>query len=488
MSCRNNRLITTLAIVLSSTLLGQAPDTLWTKTYGSTRDAILFSIDQTADGGFIMSGSVGLFADSSVFWLVRTKADGDTLWTRTYGDPDSNNICQSGLLTFDGGYIMAGLGGMWLIKTDADGDTLWTRRTGGPGGQEPVMVAQTADSGYIITGNIAEAGLNAQLGLIKTDSQGNTQWTKTCGGPGDEFGGFVQQTADSGYIILGTIIGEGGVGRDIWLLKADAEGDTTWTTTFTLGEGEPNVVRQTADSGYAIFGLIQGTLDAPVTGGDDRDWLLIKTNNLGNLEWSRTYGGDLQDQSMDMILTGDGGFLLTGFLDLTASGNSVDLWLVRVDSLGDTLWTTTVGDAADDGGLGLVQIAEGEYAVAGFTGSFDAGEIDGWLVRFGDVVISVAEKPATPTVFALHANYPNPFNPTTTIGFELPVAAVVTLTVYDILGQEVRRLANRTMGAGYHQADWDGRTSDGREAPTGIYFAQLVTPTSTRAIKMVLLK
>ena len=134
MSCRNNRLITTLAIVLSSTLLGQTPDTLWTKTYGSTRDAILFSIDQTADGGFIMSGSVGLFADSSVFWLVRTKADGDTLWTRTYGDPDSNNICQSGQLTFDGGYIMAGLGDMWLVKTDADGDTLWTRRTGGPGG------------------------------------------------------------------------------------------------------------------------------------------------------------------------------------------------------------------------------------------------------------------------------------------------------------------------------------------------------------------
>ena len=191
---------------------------------------------------------------------------------------------------------------------------------------------------------------------------------------------------------------------------------------------------------------------------------------------------------MDMILTDDGGFLLTGFLDLTASGNSVDLWLVRVDSLGDTLWTTTVGDAAEDGGLGLVQIAEGEYAVAGLTGSFDAGEAEGWLVRFGDVVISVADKPATPGIFALHANYPNPFNPTTTIGFELPVAAVVTLTVYDILGREMARLENRQMGAGYHQAVWDGRTSNGREAPTGIYFARITAAEYSQTIKMLLLK
>jgi len=477
------------ALIFTSLLNAQAPDTLWTKTFGATGGGLLFSIDQTADGGFIMSGGVNFFSDTSDYWLVRTDAQGDTLWTRTYGGPGADDF-GSGQLTFDGGYIMAGRGGMWLIKTDADGDTLWTRRTGGPGGSEPVMVAQTADSGYIITGNIAEAGLNAQLGLIKTDSLGNTQWTQTWGGTGDEFGGFVQQTADSGYIILGTIIGEGGVGRDMWLLKADANGDTTWATTFTLGEGEPNVVRQTADSGYAIFGVISGTLASPETGGDDRDWLLIKTDSLGNLEWSRTYGGELQDQSVAMILTGDGGFLLTGWLDRTDSGNSVDLWLLRVDNLGDTVWTTTVGDTTDEAGLGLVQIADGEYAVAGLTGSFDTGGIDGWLVRFGDPTAQ-STTPAVagvPEAFALHANYPNPFNPSTTIGFDLPAAAEVTLTVYDILGRELFRLVDRQMGAGYHQAVWDGRTNAGRLMPTGIYIARLVTPEYTKSIKMVLMK
>ena len=112
--------------------------------------------------------------------------------------------------------------------------------------------------------------------------------------------------------------------------------------------------------------------------------------------------------------------------------------------------------------------------------------------------LGVDELAAIPGEFALHQNYPNPFNPSTALRFDLPEATIVTIMVYDMLGQEVARLVNRQMGVGYHQAVWNGRTSDGREAPAGIYIARLhsryagqarlATPGYSKSIKMLLLK
>lgn len=475
-------LLTSLIHIVSA----QAPDTLWTKTYGTAGNEAVYSIDQTADGGFIMGGAVNFGSDTSDLWLIRTNSQGDTLWTRTFGGP-GEDVCQSGQATYDGGYIMAALGEMWLIKTDANGDTLWTRRTGGPGGSEAPWVEQTADSGYIITGNITDEVNHAQVGLIKTDSVGNTLWTKTYGGTGDEFGRSVQQTTDSGYIIVAVRPANGS--QDIWLLKTDTDGDTTWTRTFNVGsDGDGSKVMQTADSGYAILGLIFGTLESPEPDSEDRDWLLIKTDSLGTLQWSQTFGADSMDQSMDMLLTDDGGFLLTGWLDRSDIERTADLWLVKADELGDTLWTTVLGGTSMDVGIGLVQIAEGEYAVAGGTGSWGAGGFDGWLVRYGEAVVAVDEAPNMPAEFVLHANYPNPFNPITTIRYDLPELANVSLIVYDLLGREVVRLVEGQVEVGYHMVVWNGRTADGLEMSTGVYIARLVTAEYSKSIKMLLLK
>ncbi len=102
--------------------------------------------------------------------------------------------------------------------------------------------------------------------------------------------------------------------------------------------------------------------------------------------------------------------------------------------------------------------------------------------------LAVEESSGMPTSFALHANYPNPFNPVTTIRYDLPEQSEVALLVYDIIGREMVRLVDRDMTAGYHQVIWNGRDSVGREVPTGLYIARMVTPTYTRSIKLVLLK
>ncbi len=473
------------------------PDTLWTKTYGGPDLDILVSIQQTTDGGYIMAGGLAAGGQTGDYWLVKTNAQGDTLWTRTYGGTSWEN-CGSMQMTSDGGFILVGATesfgvndrNIWLVRTDSNGDTLWTKTFEKSLLSDANSVVQTSDSGFIVAGiaGTYDEGSN-DVWLIRTDSDGDTLWTKTYGGTGDQDGRFVQQTADGGYIIIANKrVADGNV--DIWLLKTDANGDTTWTSTFSTGsDGEGTNVVQTADSGYAIFGIIFGTLDAPAPDGDDRDWLLIKTDSLGVLEWSQTYGEDLMDQSFDMLLTDDGGFLLTGALDLTASGNSWDLWLVRANSLGDTVWTTTVGDIGDDAGTGLLELAEGEYAVVGITSSWGAGDLDGWLVRFGDpTAITTPVMAGVPETFALYANYPNPFNPSTTMRFDLPQAMDVRIAVYDLLGREVIRLVDGRIEQGYHQVVWNGMTANGSELPTGVYIARLVTPEYSKSIKMVLLK
>jgi hypothetical protein len=102
--------------------------------------------------------------------------------------------------------------------------------------------------------------------------------------------------------------------------------------------------------------------------------------------------------------------------------------------------------------------------------------------------LGIHERRNIPTRFQFERNYPNPFNPTTTLRFELPLAVEVVLYIYDLTGREVIRLVDRRLEAGYHQQDWNGRDTHGRELPSGVYIARLVTPAYNKSIKMVLLK
>jgi len=125
------------------------------------------------------------------------------------------------------------------------------------------------------------------------------------------------------------------------------------------------------------------------------------------------------------------------------------------------------------------------YAVTAFDAkgikSFQSAEVS-------TAALAMAEGRGIPNAFALGANYPNPSNPTTTLRFDLPAATYVRIVIYDLMGCEVARLVDRRLETGYRRVVWSGRDSPGRDAPTGMYIAGLVTPGYTRSIKMVLLK
>ena len=280
--------------------------------------------------------------------------------------------------TEDGGYIITGetesFGAAWLdlclIRTDSVGDTLWVGTYGGAGWERGNSVLQVSDGSYIVTGWYDfGGGRGIDVWLIKTDSLGDTAWTKAYAGSNDELGNSVQQTDDGGYITVGV------VGSEMYLLKTDSVGDSIWTRVYGgSGADEGKSVRQASDGGYVIAGWTDSF------GAGAEDVYLVRTDSVGDTLWTRTYGGSGSDRGYSVQQISDGGCIIVGWTESFGAG-TLDVWLIRTDSLGDTLWTRTYGGTDSDYGLSVQQTQDRGYIIAGYTWSFGAGRYDVYLVK-----------------------------------------------------------------------------------------------------------
>jgi hypothetical protein len=188
-----------------------------------------YAINYTFDGGFIISAAYGTTSSLNDFYLIRTNAFGDTLWTKTY-DNSQNDAGMAVQQTADSGFIVAGytrytisVNNIYLIKTDSNGDTLWTRQITDTITANAKSVHQTSDGGYIIVGVVAVPPTNTgNIYLIRTDSNGDTLWTRQYGDSLPDLGYFVRQTVDGGYIVSGT--GAKGGAYGAYVIKTDSLG------------------------------------------------------------------------------------------------------------------------------------------------------------------------------------------------------------------------------------------------------------------------
>src|SRR5271169_6391168 len=206
-------LVGVFLLAILTEVCAQAPDTLFTKTYGGTNSDAALCVRQTNDGGYVLVGETSSFgAGLNDVYLIKTNGNGDTLWTKTFGGSNSD-VGFSVQQTSDGGYIIAGFTAsgvpivdVYLIKTNGNGDTLWTKKFSGSNIAFSYSVQQTSDGGYVIAGYTNPSGPAPQkLYLMKTDGNGDTTWTRTIGSATDStHGNSVMQTTDGGYIVGGT--------------------------------------------------------------------------------------------------------------------------------------------------------------------------------------------------------------------------------------------------------------------------------------------
>ena len=184
---------------------------------------------------FLMPSSVEM-AKSEVETIVHTHALSER-WNKTFGGIgyDSGSSVQQ---TSDGGYIITGdtfsfsafssfvgrSADVWLIKTDSNGEEEWNKTFGKGSTEGGSSVQQTTDGGYIIIGDTNSFGAGGyDAWLIKTDADGEEEWNKTFGGANYDVGYCIQQTSDGGYIIIGATESYGAGSRDAWLIKVGEE-------------------------------------------------------------------------------------------------------------------------------------------------------------------------------------------------------------------------------------------------------------------------
>ncbi len=472
------------------------------KTFGGPEAEQGFSVQQIWDRGYYVVGyteSIG--AGSGDVNLIKTDSLGTALWARTYGGT-SMDIGYQAQNTFEGRYIIAGLtysfgagsGDVYLIRTEGNGDTLWTRTFGGADLDWGYSVQQTADHGFIVAGSTNSFGAGmGDFYLIKTDSTGETVWEKTYGGVQNDQGRSVLQTwPDGGYIIAGSTSSYGSGESDVYLIKTDSLGTLVWSQTYgEVGSDHGFFVQQTlSDGGY----IVTGDKYSAYTGG--RDIYLIKTDTSGDTLWTKTFGGTGSDAGSAVRATTDGGYIVTGYTESYGFGGR-DVYLIKTNSTGQVLWAQYYGGPDNDVGSSIELTFDGGYIITGYTESFGSGNRDVFLIKTdanGVVGIGSADNnsPGVPRFSSLSQNYPNPFNPSTTIAFDIPgipgVTQHVSLTVYDLRGRRVRNLIDSGLETGSHKTTWDGRDDRGRDAPSGIYIYTLKTDDGTFSRKMTILK
>jgi len=357
---------------------------LWDKTFGGTHNDHGNSVQQTTDGGYIITGwTYSYGAGNDDVWFIKTDENGNKVWDKTFGGThyDEGHSVQE---TSDGGYIItgwtksygAGRSDVWLIKTDGNGNKVWDKTFGGTRGDYGKSVQETQDGGYIITGETCSYGTGEyddDVWLIKTDRNGNKVWDKTFGGTHYDEGHSVQETQDGGYIITGYTDSHGAGSYDVWLIKTDRNGNKVWDKTFgRTGYDKGYSVQQTTDGGYIIAGFTYGE------GGYDV-WL-IKTDGNGNKVWSKTFGGTGGDYGYSVQQTRDGEYIIAGRTWSYGAGGS-DVWLIKTDGNGNRVWDKTFGGTDYDEGYSVQQTTDGGYIIAGGTLSYGAGECDVWLIK-----------------------------------------------------------------------------------------------------------
>jgi len=677
-----------LLVFITAILHGQL-DTAWTRTFGGNELENINDVIITDDDEYVIVGRTFSYGDGiDDVWLIKTNSNGDSLWTKCFGGSESD-AGQSIQQTTDGGYIITGStssfgqptpigisSDVWLIKTDSNGTEEWNQTFGGSSNDGGSSVQQTTDGGYIITGYqyvvVDSIDFFINLWLIKTDSTGQEEWNQIFGGEMNDFGTSVKQTDDGGYIILGQTYSFGNGNSDIWLIKTNSSGIEEWNQTIGTDGWEIGYsLLCSSDGGYIIAGRV------------DQDVLLIKTDSSGNTEWNRTFGGDNNDYARCVTKTIDGGFIITGMYG--PSETNSDIWLIKTNSSGIEEWNQTFESDEFDMGTVIESDENGAFIIGGykqsdiflmkvealsiddipntyiqedssfttplnatsayispisfsadsfhplftceiidsnflrvtpeinwngsaliivtasngfnhsdttqftltvnsvndspqpFTGlqptlldtfsshidnntdiefiwedcndvdsdiyykltieleffgntyadtyddiidttiSIPANNLDAllsglnmdmgtlnWYVQVSDeeyTVISdtgqfvlsrslleTIEKPVLPEIFTLHQNHPNPFNPVTTLRYDLPEDAMVNITIYDMMGRQVSTLVSSQQNAGYKSVRWNATNDKGAPVSAGLYLYTIQAGEFRQTKKMVLLK
>ncbi|HXS36366.1 MAG TPA: T9SS type A sorting domain-containing protein [Flavipsychrobacter sp.] len=334
------------------------------------------------------------------------------VWAKCYGG-EATEQANSISPTFDRGFLVAGLetdslstdsffsanhGGYdnWIIKINDTGRMVWSRILGGSGDDEAESIIQTRDSGSIFVGfsNSNDRDIVGNHGgydawVVKLNDTGGIQWQKSLGGTSDDYGFSIQQTSDNGYIVAcitssndGDVSGVYHGDFDYWIVKLTDSGRIEWQKTYGgTNDDQLYSIQQTKDHGYIAAGFTRST-DGDISGNHgDYDYWVLKLNDTGKLLWQKCFGGSDEDRAFSVMQTIDGNYVVAGYTgsnDGQVTGNHgwFDYWIVKFNDTGNILWQKCYGGSSMDQAVAIRQTSDSGYIVSG-TSTSDDSEVTG---------------------------------------------------------------------------------------------------------------
>jgi hypothetical protein len=341
-----------------------------------------YDVNELEDGGFIIVGRTWMrHTGSKDVLLVRTDAEGQTTWIKTFGGvyTDEGYAVKQ---TSDGGFVLTGItesytngnSDVWLVKTDAGGNMLWSKSFGSTGIDCGLDVIECRTGGYLVAGYGQPdfAGKLYAL-LIRTDELGSEIWTKRYGRSERDLATSVIEVEDGGFVVTGSTETGGNGSTVLWLFKVNATGDRSWEQ--LIDGGSSKGAFRLARSGSGAFGIVgyEKTQQSEAS-----DMLFVRTDASGDM--LREVVIEKNALGTGVAATPDGGFVLCGYTDPMGSDGS-DIVFVKVDMDGNEQWKRVIGGNRMDRARSVCALRNGGYVLTGTTQSYGSGNQDLLIIK-----------------------------------------------------------------------------------------------------------
>jgi hypothetical protein len=455
----------------------------WEMSYGGSDLDFAGRIISVEDGNFLFSASsYSLDGDfdrnygDRDAWLVKIDSNGQIIWSKNYGGSESDS--GGDIVVLEDGYIVAGgsssndhdlpgnkgYADSWIFKVDKNGTLLWSKNYGGSLDDNLGGIKKTSDGGFVLVGSTSSNDGDVLLNkgeydawILKIDENGEVLWSKTYGGTKIDGFSSVHEFPDGGFLLAGSTQSDdydipGNMGDfDAWVLRIDSQGEIIGNNTYGGSGGESASFWGKDEQGNLLFGGHTGSKDGDVSSNKGKlDYWLFKTDQEGELIWSKTYGGSDRERLAGVVSHGDH-FILFGSSfsedgDVKENYGEIshnDIWIVEINDTGEIIWSKNYGGSRPDYASEMIETNNG-YLLLGASESKDYdvsknhGGRDVWLAK---LVFPPSPDAVRSCGFQI---YPNPPAEYLTIEFEKPIFGSFEVDIINSAGQQMLKKKEST--------------------------------------------
>lgn len=469
----------------------QAQQLLWQRVFDTGQPDRANDVATDSQGNIIVVGTSELQSlqppNSNDFLTVKCNSLGETLWTRRFNADvydAANGVAidrADNIIVTGGSYSSSAYAVLQIVKYNEHGNTLWTRTFGLQNDSITVSgsaVAADSRCNIIVAGN-----KNSNWGdyiTLKYDSSGNLLWTRSYDGGWEDCATDV--TVDDSDNVIVTGYSNGDMNWDWCTIKYTSDGDTLWVRRHDVAlDDKADGVACDKDGNVIVVGRLG---QSPT-----KYAAIVKYSSSGDTLWTKLFVRPVPLDGLmnfaDVATDEYGNIYTAGLYVLWDSGKGwKDYHVAKCNRQGDTLWIAQYNYDHIDEASGIALDKFGNIVVTGTTNrSPEVSEENYFTIKIKDVTNSFDDEFVLPLEFILYPNYPNPFNPSTVISYQLPVRSFVSLKICDLLGREVETLVSEGESAGDYAVKWNAMGF-----ASGVYIARLTAGNYVASQKLLLMK